>query len=165
MIYDQTMSSRKSFLSHPIFATIILLIAIVVAYVYLPKSSTPEPVNNAERIRVLFVGNSYTKYNNLRGLFAALAKAGDKNVIVGENIILGSQLSQHLPKVKNKKLLEQGWDFVVLQEQSLIPAVEKLRTEKMIPTLQEFDKRIRSNDAQPVLFMTWGRKEGAAGSG
>ena len=156
------MNKPKNFLAHPVVVSFTLLIAVSVAWAYWPKDQVQRPVNNSDPVRVLFVGNSYTKYNNLRGLFAALAKAGGKNAIAGEHIIMGSQLSQHLPKMEQKKFLERGWDYVVLQEQSLIPAIDQLRNEKMLPVTRELDKRIRSNGGQTVLFLTWGRRDGAA---
>ncbi len=156
------MNKPKNFLAHPVVVSFTLLIAVSVAWAYWPKGQVQRPVDNSDPVRVLFVGNSHTKYNNLRGLFAALAKAGDKNAIVGEHIIMGSQLSQHLPKMEQKRFLERGWDYVVLQEQSLIPAIDQLRNEKMLPVTRELDKRIRSNGGQTVLFLTWGRRDGAA---
>lgn len=57
-------------------------------------------------------------------------------------------------------LLEMKWDYVVLQEQSQIPSVEQLRMELMYPAARTLARRIREEGAEPVLFMTWGHRDG-----
>jgi hypothetical protein len=57
-------------------------------------------------------------------------------------------------------LSSSKWDFVVLQEQSQLPAVEQLRRQQMYPAAQLLVRRIRDAGARPILFMTWAHRAG-----
>ena len=58
-------------------------------------------------------------------------------------------------------LLEhERWDYVVLQEQSQIPARPDLRAELMLPAAAKLDVMARQAGAETVLFMTWAREHG-----
>src|SRR5262249_39693411 len=74
--------------------------------------------------RVLFIGNSYTYFNNLPEVFARLAEAGHGGKIETTMVAPGGwRLKDHWEKGTGRGLLESGnWDFVVLQEQSTLGA-------------------------------------------
>jgi hypothetical protein len=58
-------------------------------------------------------------------------------------------------------MIERGdWDFVILQEQSRLPALVDQRSEKMYPAIRLLDEVIRKNGAKTVLFMTWANIDG-----
>lgn len=52
------------------------------------------------------------------------------------------------------------WDFVVLQEQSQIPANPLLRNSKMYPGARKLVEQIRSLGATPIFFQTSGNRNG-----
>jgi len=45
------------------------------------------------------------------------------------------------------------WDFVVLQEQSQIPAAEPVRSQEMYPAARILVQKIRQTGAQPIFFL------------
>jgi len=110
---------------------------------------------------VLLIGNSYTSENNLPGMLAALAKAGGHPIQAGMAASGGWTLAEHLSSTQTLKTLQSSkWDFVVLQEQSHIFPVEPARSQEMVPAASGLVQKIRQAGAQPILFLTWGRRDG-----
>lgn len=111
--------------------------------------------------RLLFIGNSYTSVNNLPAVFADLSRAGRHPVFVEMLANGGWTLAQHLAAPSTAKKIEsRPWDYVVLQEQSLLPSFSEFRPQRMYPAVRGLVQMIRKHGAQPVLYLTWGRREG-----
>jgi hypothetical protein len=116
---------------------------------------------------VLFLGNSFTYYNELPEIFKLLASAGGYNVSVdsvtkggGKLLEFNNELAGEVSdKFKNK------WDIVVLQEQSKIPTIPKDRKESMYPSVRELNKKITENGAKAMMYMTWGYRYGDKDNG
>jgi hypothetical protein len=64
-----------------------------------------------------------------------------------------------------EKLTGQRWDFVVLQEQSRVPAITAQRNEHMVPAARLLDERAAESGTEPVLFMTWAARNGLPSAG
>ena len=112
-------------------------------------------------VRVLFIGNSYTYANALPQMFATLAQAGKHPVAVDMAAQGGWTLAQHVASASTRdKLTARQWDFVVLQEQSIVPAVAASRTTGMYPAVRQYTAVLRELNAAPVLLLTWGRRDG-----
>jgi prepilin-type N-terminal cleavage/methylation domain-containing protein len=111
----------------------------------------------SEPIRVLFIGNSYTASHDLPQMVAALAQsAGNRPALeVEAHMVPGATLEDHWnnPDVL-AKIRRGGWDFVVLQEQSMRPIIDR-------PAMHEYarklDGEIRQQGAFTVFFLTWAR--------
>jgi hypothetical protein len=115
---------------------------------------------------VLFVGNSLTFVNDLPGVFAELARSGGLEVEVDMSAQAGWTCADHAASaVTLDKIEQQDWDFVILQEQSTLPALADRREEQMVPAVRLLDEKIRAGGANTVLFMTWGRRDGQPGAG
>jgi hypothetical protein len=115
----------------------------------------------AAPVRILFIGNSYTAVNDLPGMFSQLSGAGGhaNETAVAEHG--GWTLATHLAASRTQERLKrQKWDFVVLQEQSLIPASERARTQGMYPAVRGLVRQMENLGAKPILFLTWGRRDG-----
>ena len=111
--------------------------------------------------RVLFVGNSYTCVNDLPNTFAQLANAGGHAVEVDMVAPGGATLADHVNSGDMlEKLKGTQWNYVVLQEQSLIPSVEDSFTALMIPAARTLITQIRQYKATPLLFITWAHRDG-----
>lgn len=111
--------------------------------------------------RVLFIGNSYTFVNDLPNTFAELARAGGNKVEVGVSAQGGWTLSDHVQSPETLHLLNsKKWNFVVLQEQSQIPAVAPARTQAMYPAARELGQKIKDIGATPIFFVTWAHRDG-----
>ncbi len=110
---------------------------------------------------ILFIGNSFTYVNDLPGLFTKLARSGGKLVAAGMVAPGGYKLIQHVNDGNTiQKLNSQKWDMVVLQEQSQTPAIEDDKYDIMYPAIRSFNEMIRKAGAVPILYLTWGRKNG-----
>ncbi len=73
----------------------------------------------------------------------------------------GCELKQHWENGKVVQLLtEVKWDYVVLQEQSLLPSFVPERYTEMYPYAQQLDAKIKGAGARTVLYLTWAWKEG-----
>jgi hypothetical protein len=114
---------------------------------------TPEPA-------VLFVGNSYSFA--LPQTFKKLAAGRGKKVRVGHSTYGGWTLAQHAAHEATLRKIRGGrWDVVVLQEQSLIPALpERRRDKEMSEPLRLLVAEVRQQGAVPLLYQTWGRRDG-----
>lgn len=117
--------------------------------------------------KVLFLGNSYTYFNNLPGMTAALAWSAGDSLYFESNTpggyTLGWQPIAHATDpVSLAKISEGGWDFVVLQEQSQTPAIPALRDSCMYPAAIMLNDSVVAADscAEVMLFLTWGRQTG-----
>jgi hypothetical protein len=119
----------------------------------------------ADGTRVLFVGNSYTYYNDLPQLFERLADAAGHPVVVDDSTQPSWTLQQHAGSDDTLDKIARGWDFVVLQEQSVRPAVVAERERAMYPAARELDEAIRRADGRTVFYMTWGRRSGRSPAG
>ena len=130
----------------------------------LPATNTPESVATLDMdspLRVLFIGNSFTFFNDLPGMFADLAGSGGHQVDVAMSAYGGWTCEDHAESTQTLDMIAQGkWDYVVLQEQSRLPALVDQRSEKMYPAVRFLDEKIQENGANTVLFMTWAAKNG-----
>ena len=119
----------------------------------------PEPGSTCTR--VLFIGNSYTYTNDLPGMFAQLARAGGHPVETGMAAEGGAMLADAAasPDVA-RTLASSRWSFVVLQEQSQVPAAAVSRASEMYPAAQSLATTIGATGARTMLFMTWAHRDG-----
>lgn len=106
-------------------------------------------------LKVLFVGNSFTARNDLPGLIGRLAEARGKSL--DHHLIQagGASLRAHWNAGRAAEAVRDGgYDAVVLQEQSTLPAENAAR---MHENVRLFDGVIKAAGAKTVLLMTWAR--------
>ena len=107
--------------------------------------------------KVLFVGNSYT--GQVRAQVTKLfASTGHRGIALSFVTPGGRKLEQH---VEEKDLLEKiaggGWDVVVLQDQSQMPAVFPKR---FLAASEKLHELIGKAGAETAYYQTWGRRDG-----
>ncbi len=109
------------------------------------------------RVRMLFIGNSFTTKNDLPTLLSAIAKAG-KGIIIESKIISagGASLRRHWNAGAASTITSAKWDYVVFQEQSTLPVKNANRFHENV---REFVPAMKESGAKMVLFMTWARKK------
>ena len=116
---------------------------------------------SGDTTKVLFIGNSYTFTNGMPIMLEKLAKAGGKNIKADYRAVNGYMLEKHAKDtVTLNKIKEPGWDYVVLQEHSVVPTIDSLRKNRMYPSAKYLDSLAKAGGAETVLYMTWGRKRG-----
>jgi hypothetical protein len=106
------------------------------------------------------VGNSYSF--GVPKAFSRAAAARGKKVRTGHATYGGWNLARHAEnRATLNKIRNGSWDIVVIQEQSRIPAMPAWkRAARMFPPLRLLVTEARSHGAVPVLYQTWGRREG-----
>lgn len=114
--------------------------------------------------RVLFIGNSYTAVNNLPQMVADVAAGFGDILIFDSNVPGGVTFQGHTTSPATQAKINQGnWDFVVLQEQSQLPAFPYGQfASDCLPYAQILCQQIRAADSctRPMFYLTWGRKNG-----
>jgi hypothetical protein len=126
--------------------------------------STPgfQPVHPKEKaapkLRVLFIGNSYTYFNNLPEIFTQLSASARPAKHLEAQMITrgGATLKMNWEDgAALKALQQQKWDYVVLQEQSLLPINDP---ETMYKYARLFDAEIKKAGAKTIFYLTWARQ-------
>jgi hypothetical protein len=114
--------------------------------------------------RALFLGNSYTYYNDLPQLTVDIAFSAGDTLIVESNNPGGYTFEGHLGNTTSMGFIQEGnWDFVVLQQQSQMPAFPLPQVEvETFPFATQLNDSILAHSpcAETVFFMTWGRENG-----
>ena len=110
--------------------------------------------------RVLFVGNSYTYVNDLPAVFRHLARAAGHAVVTGMVADGGDTLGGHVSSGDAPAAIAAGWQLVILQEQSQVPAVAAVREQVMFPAVRTLVAEVRATGGTPVLLETWAHLDG-----
>lgn len=119
-----------------------------------------------KKLQVLFLGNSYTEYNNLPQLVASVALSKGDTLVFDAYTPGGQTFQQHsVSGICRDKILSRKWDYVVLQEQSQLPSFSPGRVEsQVLPYAAALCQQVRNNDtcSRVMFYMTWGRENGDA---
>lgn len=116
--------------------------------------------------KVLFIGNSYTGYNNLPNLIDLVAQSVGDDIEYTAHTPGGNTLQNH---AQNNQLAQtittENWDYVSIQAQSQEPSFPTGQfNAETLPYANQLVDAIKNNYActQPVFYMTWGRENGDA---
>lgn len=117
-------------------------------------------VREKQEVAVFFIGNSYSF--GVPKQFRKIAESRGRKVRIGHSTYGGWTLAKHVEHSPTLEKLRKGkWDVVVIQEQSLIPARnEGLRRVSMDPAVSFLVSEARAVGAVPLLYQTWGRRDG-----
>jgi uncharacterized protein DUF4886 len=119
-------------------------------------------------IHVLFLGNSFTYFNDLPAILSGLARAGHQCNLDARMVAPGgARLKDHWDKAQAHEALDsQKWDYVVLQDQSTLGVgyyfEGKMRVtsdEVFLPYAEKWADEIVRHGARPVFYLTWARKD------
>ena len=117
--------------------------------------------------RVLFLGNSYTYFNDLPAIVSELAKAGHQCTVETRMVAPGGKtLKDHWESSASHQALDsQAWDFVVLQDQSTLGINLYFEGQARVggdeifrPYAERWANEIRKHHATPVFYLTWARR-------
>jgi hypothetical protein len=117
-------------------------------------AETPAP------LRVLFVGNSLTYYNDVPRIAAAIIAAAQSHRAIHVEMLAsgGATMTDHLREGQLAVLLEtHDYDIVVLQDVGGFPACEDTfpGCTQAVASVCEAAKLVREAHARPILFGTW----------
>jgi hypothetical protein len=122
----------------------------------------PTTQRDTSALRVLFVGNSYTYFNDLPSVVADFARAaGERRAFVPEQVTFGGHtVEMHLGRREALDAVRRGgWSVVVLQEQSTRPIESPERT---LRDVARFAVEVRQSGARLALYLTWAREANPA---
>lgn len=111
--------------------------------------------------RVLFIGNSYTRFNDLPRMVQNLSRSVEGGPVLrtSRETHGGFDLRRHWRRRRTRRRIATGgWDAVVLQDHSLQPIRHPDRMEEYA---RRFAERASEAGARLVLFETWTRRPGS----
>lgn len=109
------------------------------------------------------MGNSYTHANDLPAVVEDLAESQGLSVETEMRAPGGWWLRDHAASRETLELIAQGdFDYIVLQEQSMVPSVRRLAETETRPAAAGLTTRANQSGASVVLFMTWGHRAGSS---
>ena len=114
--------------------------------------------------KVLFIGNSYTYFNNLPGMLTDLSTSLCDYVQPTSQVAGGATFQVHATNPATYTAINSAdWDFVVLQAQSQEPSFPDSQVNsETLPFAEQMADSIRNNSicSNILMFMTWGRENG-----
>ena len=119
-------------------------------------------------LRILFIGNSLTYYNDMPAMVMNLGLAMGRDIYT-EKIAVGSatmcqQISTTTDVGKQvAAAMEKEWDFVVVQPSRRITDRERTVYDAEFAAGQVLDEMIKSTGAKTVIYNTWGNNNNAPG--
>lgn len=128
--------------------------ALALLLLFLSNSCSSIGGSNQPPKKVLFIGNSYTDFNN--GLDYQLLKFAPNSE--AERISPGGYtLQNHWEDANTLQTIRTGdWDVVILQEQSQTPVTDY---KAFAEYTQKLNEEIKASGAETILFMTWERPD------
>ncbi len=114
-------------------------------------------------MNILFIGNSYTYYNDLPALFENLANENGKNVKTDSVTFGGARLHQFVEDNEYAKQLDDllannEYDICIFQEQSILPIVNY---SMFFGGIEKVNMKVTAHVNKIVFYETWGRKTGS----
>jgi hypothetical protein len=151
-----------------LFLPVLVAAAIAAAAVHAQPQSKSHSKPQSPPRRVLFIGNSYTYFNNLPEMLRAMAASRGNTLDVAMATTGGWKLSDHWTNQDSDahRLLRDGkWDAVVLQEQSVLGSSKVVNNVQRVGSDDQFQRyaklwqeEIHRAGAMPVFYVTWARK-------
>ena len=108
----------------------------------------------ADPLRVLFIGNSLTYFNDLPAMLEALAKAGGQSALSWKGVLIpGASLEdQWRAGEARRAIAAEKWDFVVLQQG---PSASPEGRAMLLGYADRFARAIRAAGGRPAIYMVW----------
>ncbi len=122
----------------------------------------PATAEDTSPLRVLFVGNSLTFYNDLPSIVEQLSRAaGVERPVEAERIARGGDsFYTHTERRDDgapmKIIARDGWDVVVLQENGRVAAAGGVDS---FPFASRLVRAARAAGATPIFYMTWAYRD------
>lgn len=117
-----------------------------------------------DSLRVLWIGNSYTFFNDVPATVRDIAATQGVRLSMTTVLKGGERLSGHMKNPRLHELLKRGgWDYVVVQGFSAEPAADTRTVARTVyPYARAIDSMAVSHspEAKVIFYMTWGHKYG-----
>ncbi len=108
-------------------------------------------------MKVLFLGNSHTFYNDMPQIFANICKESGKDVEVAMQAHPGVTYGWHYGQLTELRfaLMYGGFDYIVMQQAAHSPCPPK---EETLADGEKIIKLARANGVTPIQTMPWAEK-------
>ena len=118
------------------------------------RRASRAPSTDSEALRVLFIGNSLTSFNDLPRLVERIADAGGKVRIRSKSVTANDfSLEDHWNGGSAQKAIRRGpLDWVILQQG---PSSQPDSQVLLRDYVERFDRVIREANAKTALYMVW----------
>ena len=129
--------------------------------IFFAAGCASKPAKPPEPYRVLFIGDSTTSRNDIPAKFERLAELGGHDVIVDSSTRDYTSLATHsrLPQT-TKKLENEVWDIVVLQENEAILLNPESRQKFSVPMIEKYMDIVDQMGGVILLYSSIGFREG-----
>lgn len=133
-------------------------IIVLLSSLFLGSAVLAEPMN------VLFIGNSYTHYNNMPNIFQEIAVSKGIKINVEMSAKSNHTCKMHCERIEMfEKIKSKKWDYVVIQgfSRELTHEPAYLDT-SFVPYFNRIIDSVYTNNpcTNVLLYMTWGYKNG-----
>lgn len=123
------------------------------------RTNVPATKPSETKLRILMVGNSFTRRNEMPEMLAELTDAEVvKYTYSGESLSTYSDSSTDRGARLRRIIKKKHWDYVIIQEKSAYPALRKKSFSKNATKLCNL---IRSSGVTPLLYATWAYEKGS----
>ena len=120
-----------------------------------------------ETKRVLFIGNSYTYYNDMPDMVVQAAASAGDILIQDDNAVADASFSTHATKGATiAKIMQGNWDYVALQEAGRSPGRdEQFFMQNVYPYASDLNDLIEEYNpcGETLFYMNWGERNGVPG--
>lgn len=110
----------------------------------------------ADTLKVLFVGNSFTYFYNLPQVVSAMSDNHGMAVMTRQSTVGGSNLEQHWKEergTQTRRLIpSENWDYVVFNNHSMSALTDSAA---FMEYGKKFAQLVHEQGAQPIFMMTW----------
>ena len=138
-----------------IWLTLLILSVLQPSSLFSAETDSSNSSTSEQPLQVLFIGNSYTYYNDLPGMVTAMSMQ-----LPGQRVIATSRYAVGMASLRRlwstggalTRIRSQPWDVVVLQDGSSSPS---RNPQQFSENIIKFDPFIRAQGAYTLLFMTW----------
>jgi len=129
------------------FAVLLMLVSLC------SVGSLPKP-HQTDQLRVLFIGNSLTYFNDLPSFVQAFAQSKAQKPLAFKAVTFADfSLEDHWNQGDARKAIARGgWDVIVLQQG---PSASTDGRKSLLEYSRFFAKEIRLVKAKPALYMVW----------
>ena len=115
---------------------------------------------------VLFIGNSYTHFNDMPGIVETIGDANGVSIATEMIAPGGAFLHEHRANPNVINALQSGeFDIVVFQEQSVAPSVPAFAQDNTLPAAESLDAVADNSGVRVIWFQTWGHVNGFPSEG
>jgi hypothetical protein len=140
----------------------ILIFLVFTAITGCQSNSDDKPVIEKKDYKILFIGNSFTFYNDgidyhLKNMLRVEKSSDSMNYLVQKIAVSSYTLEAHFEDpLTMQKIKSDKWNMVILQEQSTRPINNP---DLFLEFAAKLDTEIKKSGAEVSFFMTWALKD------